>query len=242
MNYRVHEELYFVKSIFDIQRVIMQSPLSFQVLKEYHRKERDSWPQDTTLRVHRALSWLHRAEQEAGDPDAAFIYLWIAFNAAYSRDIEEGASHSEKERYKNFLRILVESDIRKRIPSVLFDQFSDALPDLIANKFIFAEYWQNQANPNASEDWESLLDDSIRRAHGAAQYRDAFHYLRIVLSRLYVLRNQLLHGSATWNSETNRKQVQDAAQVMRMFVPIMIDTIMNDPDNDWGEPLYPVQY
>jgi hypothetical protein len=36
--------------------------------------------------------------------------------------------------------------------------------------------------------------------------------------------------------------VQDAAQILRSFVPIMIDIIMDDPDQEWGEPLYPVQY
>ena len=37
-----------------------------------------------SLRLHRALSWLNRAEQLADDPDSQFIFLWIAFNAAYA--------------------------------------------------------------------------------------------------------------------------------------------------------------
>lgn len=216
--------------------------LTHDELKQFQRDNRNDWPHATALRIHRALSWLKRAEHEAADPDASFIYLWIAFNAAYSRDIEEGASQSEKERYKNFLQILVNSDRTHRIAAVLFDQFSEALPDLIANKYVFFEYWQNRSNPALFPNWEDELIASVRKAHGAAQHRDSFHYLRIVLSRLYVLRNQLMHGSATWKSDTNRKQVQDAAQVMRMFVPIMIDIMMNDPDQDWGEPLYPVQH
>ena len=36
------------------------------------------------MRTHRALSWLNRAEQESEDLDARFIFLWIAFNSAYS--------------------------------------------------------------------------------------------------------------------------------------------------------------
>ncbi len=37
------------------------------------------------LRPRRCTSWLERAEQEMGrcDYDAAFIFYWIAFNAAY---------------------------------------------------------------------------------------------------------------------------------------------------------------
>ncbi|WP_425067816.1 hypothetical protein [Reyranella sp.] len=35
-----------------------------------------------------------------------------------------------------------------------------------------------------------------------------------ILDRLYVLRNQLLHGGATWNSSVNRSQVRDGAAVL----------------------------
>lgn len=38
-----------------------------------------------TLRMHRALSWLQRAEAAGDDHDVGFICLWIAFNAAYAR-------------------------------------------------------------------------------------------------------------------------------------------------------------
>lgn len=32
------------------------------------------------------VSWLGRAEREADERDAAFIFLWIALNAAYSHE------------------------------------------------------------------------------------------------------------------------------------------------------------
>ena len=50
-----------------------------------HSKERNSW---VGLRLRRSTSWLFRAETAMrdanGDPDAAFIFLWIAFNALYA--------------------------------------------------------------------------------------------------------------------------------------------------------------
>jgi hypothetical protein len=64
----------------------------------------------------------------------------------------------------------------------------------------------------------------------------------IVLARLRVLRNQVVHGASTWKSSANRQQIQDAAAVMRQIVPVIIDIIMSDPDQDWGDPLYPVQH
>lgn len=56
--------------------------MSYERLKQRHRAERDGHHENLTLRVHRSLSWLNRAEQ-AEDLDGQFIFLWIAFNAAY---------------------------------------------------------------------------------------------------------------------------------------------------------------
>lgn len=49
--------------------------LTYKNLKERQRKERENYQLNLSLRVHRALSWLDRAEQAKGDQDAQFIYL-----------------------------------------------------------------------------------------------------------------------------------------------------------------------
>ena len=67
--------------------------------------------------------------------------------------------------------------------------------------------------------------------------------LRILITlfdRLYVLRNQLVHGGATWNGTVNRSQVIDGAAVLANLVPVFIDIMMDNPDHDWGKPFYPV--
>ena len=60
---------------------------TFASLKARHRKTRDGFSQDLSLRVHRALSWLERAEMEVqrDDQDAAFIFA-------------RGCSHLYRER------------------------------------------------------------------------------------------------------------------------------------------------
>jgi hypothetical protein len=45
---------------------------AFERLKAKQRSLRDGFGENLALRVHRALSWLHRAEQETADDDAAF--------------------------------------------------------------------------------------------------------------------------------------------------------------------------
>jgi len=64
--------------------------------------------------------------------------------------------------------------------------------------------------------------------------------LSIVFDRLIVLRNQLVHGGATWNSSVNRAQVKDGANVLSKFVPVLIDLMLSQPERDFGDVLYPV--
>ncbi|PZX17488.1 hypothetical protein LX81_01211 [Palleronia aestuarii] len=47
----------------------------FATLKVRQRSLRDDWPQPFALRIHRAISWIGRAEQEHEDRAAAFLFL-----------------------------------------------------------------------------------------------------------------------------------------------------------------------
>jgi len=49
----------------------------------------DDYEEPYRVRLHRSLSWLTRADAEADDLDARFIFLWIAFNAAYAHEFGE---------------------------------------------------------------------------------------------------------------------------------------------------------
>ena len=59
-----------------------QQPLDFRGLKDKQRELREGFPEALGLRVHRAISWLFRAECEDDDDDVRFILLWIGFNSA----------------------------------------------------------------------------------------------------------------------------------------------------------------
>jgi hypothetical protein len=69
---------------------------------------------------------------------------------------------------------------------------------------------------------------------------DTARVLSFVFDRLYVLRNQLIHGGSTWSSAVNRGQVSDGAAILGFLCPVFIDIMMDNPNEDWGQPFYPV--
>jgi hypothetical protein len=62
----------------------------------------------------------------------------------------------------------------------------------------------------------------------------------LVLNRLYTLRNQLMHGGATWGGKVNREQLRDCTRLLGNLVPVIIGLMMDNPDTPWGDAVYPV--
>ncbi len=62
--------------------------------------------------------------------------------------------------------------------------------------------------------------------------------LSILFGRLYVLRNQIMHDSATWNSSVSRDQVRDGASVLASLLPVFIDIMMDNPQYPWSDTQY----
>ena len=91
-----------------------------------------------------------------------------------------------------------------------------------------------------NENWEDLFAGDLRITKMALESRNTEKILCTLFDRLYVLRNQLLHGGATWNSSVNRAQVSDGASIMYFLTPIFINLMMDHPNIPWGDNYYPV--
>ena len=217
-------------------------PKTYEALKDKQRGLRDGFPQALTLRVHRALSWLCRAEAEETDDDAAFIFYWIAFNAAYAQEGRAPitAASTERSRFQAYFDTVVDLDDRQRVYQAIWSQFSNSIRLLLDNRFVFEPFWRAQHGHDLSESWETSFRQSKTATNKALQSRDTPVILSILFDRLYVLRNQLMHGGATWNSGVNRDQVRDGCAILGFLVPIFIDLMMDNPDMEWSDPHYPV--
>lgn len=220
-------------------------PLDPEALKAKQRELRDGFPLPLTLRVHRALSWLRRAEVEEDDLDVRFILLWIGFNAAYAGDLDralesDGKVGNERERFDQFFATLVEMDAGNRIYNVIWERFSQEIRLLMDNKYVFAPFWKHHAGEFGGAGWEVSFDSAKRAANCALAEKNTAVVLSILFDRLYVLRNQLVHGGATWDSSANRNQVRDGASLLGCLLPVFIDLMMDYPQAEWAMPMYPV--
>ena len=108
------------------------------------------------------------------------------------------------------------------------------------NKYLFNPFWQHHNGVDGHEDWRDRFAASGRRFRQALQRRDTVRVLSHVFDRLYVLRNQLVHGGSTWNSSVNRDQVRDGTAILAFLMPVLVDVMMDNPQEDWGRPFYPV--
>lgn len=211
--------------------------VDFATLKTKQRAKRSGFPEALGLRVHRAISWLGRAEKEKTDHDVRFILLWVGFNSAYATEIPSD-SPAERASFKSFFETLVSLDSSHRIYDAVWERFSQEIRTLLSNKYVFAPFWHHQNGIPGYAQWQGHLDSSQRLIAAAMKQFDTAQILAIVFDRLYVLRNQLVHGGATWNSSVNRSQVRDGAAVLGWMLPLFIDIMMDNPEYNWGKPYY----
>ncbi|GMG81456.1 HEPN domain-containing protein [Paralimibaculum aggregatum] len=219
----------------------MRNGLDHAALKSKQRAIRGGFPETMGLRVHRAISWIGRAEACGDDDDARFIFLWIAFNAAYADEREfQSIAPGERTAFVNYFGRLVACDDDRRIYRALWQRFSGPVRMLMANRYVFNPFWQHHNGIAGFEDWEEKFVASSRSFAKAFQAGDGVRVLSFVFDRLYVLRNQLVHGGSTWNSGVNRAQVRDGAAILAFLMPVFVDLMMDNPTEDWGRPFYPV--
>ena len=213
--------------------------MDYQTLKARHRIERDAHHPNLALRVHRALSWLNRAEQ-AEDVDGRFIFLWIAFNAAYATDIDEQYRLSEQESFKSFLQNLCTLDTGNLIEKLVWSEFAGSIRALLDNPYVFQSFWDFQNGKITEVEWEERLRSGKRSAQSALANRDTAKVLGVMFNRIYTLRNQLIHGGATWDGSVNRAQLRDCANLLGKLVPLVILLMLDNPRTLWGDACYPV--
>lgn len=212
---------------------------TFFELKARHRAERGDFSTNLSLRVHRSLSWLDKAEQ-CDDDDAKFTFLWIAFNAAYAQEYDQRQPYGERSRYEDFLTKLIELDGEEVLSRIVWDNYSGIIRCILDNEFILPAFWDYQAGRIKEHEWLNARTKAKSIANQSLGQGNTSLVLAVLFTRLYTLRNQIIHGGATYNSSANRKQLRDCTKILEKLVPAVIELMMNGKEQLWGDPVYPV--
>ena len=214
--------------------------------------------QSNMIRIQRALSWLVRdMELQLSDPDVSFILHWIAFESIYGTDQvmrkRKGSTVvvSTVNEIMEFLVKLEQLDTdRQRLSEAILRVWKDVIA-LFKNPFINPMSWTNyykgttkagpKHNPFKYQKITLLSKDKL------ADPIQLNMFLKNMFQRLYLLRNQLFHGNATYKGNeyhARSEQIHSGAKVLQALIPmlllIMIDSMELDNEQDhWGLIPYP---
>ncbi|MDY6421316.1 MAG: HEPN domain-containing protein [Succinivibrio dextrinosolvens] len=210
---------------------------------EYYQERKLSFDETFRTRIHRSLSWLRKADSftEESDLDMKFICLWIAFNAAYGKSLPAlDHSCSEKYAFKSFIEKIISLDSVNLLASVVCGKYAMRISFLVENKFTFHKYWDFTKGVEEASDWKRSLSASVKKYNDCRISMDVSTILSIVFDRLYVLRNQLMHGGSSCGSKLNRETIDDAVGFLSDLIPSMLLVMMMNykKDHDWGELFY----
>jgi hypothetical protein len=132
----------------------------------------------------------------------------------------------------------VSLDSASQLEHSLWQNYSGFVKAVVNNQYLYPPFWQSQRQDDDA--WQASFEASKKAAMYSLANSNVSQLMQIVLDRLYVLRNQLMHGGATYHSSVNREQVQDGRRLLAEILPIIIRLMMANPQGEWGEVFYPV--
>ena len=197
-------------------------------------------------RLRRASSW-HELSKTAGTDDEKFMFLWIAFNAAYGGGSIIGDSEQptrETQKFEAFLVEVVKQDAKGAIEQLLWETYHEHIRILLRNQYAFRPFWQAVWDEARAVTWEQRFRKANQQfAYDRGNGR-VDRVLKEVVLRLYTLRNQIIHGGATYGSGWGRPQLRDGCQIMSSLVPVILEIMETDIERNpettiWGTVSYP---
>jgi len=194
--------------------------------------------QSLTDRVRRSLTWLRKSlTVSVKDTPPRFVDLWIALNCLYGvRPYPRRAKESTEEKdFVKFLHRLKGQDNGPReLSSMMRDnQVVELAPGLVENKYLWNEFWTSHFSAY-TEKWQQMREDLKR----AFEKDDPVTFLTCVFKRLYVLRNQIFHGSSSSTTRRSEDALIPGIAILEILLPRLIHFMIQHGSGK-GWPLIP---
>lgn len=109
-----------------------------------------------------------------------------------------------------------------------WQEFSGSIRVLLDNPYVF------QSGKIDEVTWKNRFASGKRAAQQALASGNTPALLGVLFNCLYALRNQLIHGGATWNCSVNRDQLRDCTSLLSKLVPLLTELMMDSADTLWG--------
>ena len=191
---------------------------------------------ELAIRIHRACSWLHRAQvvaKESGTDalDDQLIFLWISFNALYGQWDQE-TNHPAKDirSVRDFIVGATSLDELHGLGAyqALLKEHRELAERLFDNVYLDHYFWRGLAEGEEEEEetWHNLPRKG-RHYLDEGQTESALD--RLLLYRVYQLRCQLVHGGATHGGGLNRESVADCGRFLHLFLDRSFEVLVH-PD------------
>jgi hypothetical protein len=193
--------------------------------------------QATSIRFHRACSWMARVEQlpEGQDHDLGLVSLWIAFNALYGQwDSCNREPRRDRESWRAFVDRILRLDCDGNVHGAL-QEHKRLVMSLLEDEYLSSFFWRE---PSAMR-----VKQSRKAAYNAQTWYIEHRWAMVldeVLDRVYVMRCQLVHGAATYGGKLNRVSLRRCVMMMQRLLPVFLFVwIDHGADEDWGPMCYP---
>lgn len=222
--------------------IMTEAPLSAHALRSRWKPTKERLQANTTnhptvIRLHRSLSWLDRSQQftEDQDIDLQLVCLWIAFNGLYGRwDDDRREPQADRACWRAFLDHLLDLDATGYIAAMLQQQ-RDLVLQILDDEYLSGYFWEEPSGIRAAKSKKAKFD-------ARTWYLE--HRWSMILDRLaervYLMRCQLVHGAATYNSILNRQSLNSCVTMLRHLLNAALLVMFDHgTDEDWGTMCYP---
>jgi len=193
--------------------------------------------QPTSIRFHRACSWMARVEAmpEDQDHDLGLVSLWIAFNSLYGQwDACKREPRPDRESWRAFVDRILKLDGDGYIVATL-QEHKRLVMALLEDQYLSDYFWKQPSVKRAGQ--------AKRKADDAQTWYREERWTMIldeILERVYLMRCQLVHGAATYGGKLNRTSLKRCVVMLQRLLPAVLGVwIERGADEDWGPMYYP---